>query len=107
MQISPFKNLINFTQKQVGNTANFFLGSFTKRISADKEVEVIGGSDKYMATCRKCYFAKVNIPASPRIPLKAIESNGVENTDENLEAPAHKRALFDNQVIKETQEALI
>ena len=55
------------------------------------QVEVIGGSDKYMATCRKCFFANVTIPASPRIPLKNIET--VQN-GENQE-PAHKRALFE------------
>ena len=53
---------------------------------------MIGGSDKYMATCRKCYFAPVTIPASPRVPLKTLES--VEN-EENHEIP-HKRALFEN-----------
>ena len=52
---------------------------------------MIGGSDKYMATCRKCFFANVTIPASPRIPMKNIET--VEN-GENQE-PAHKRALFE------------
>ena len=29
--------------------------AFSKRISSETEVEVIGGSDKYMAVCRKCY----------------------------------------------------
>lgn len=29
---------------------------YTKRISAETAVEVIGGSDKYIAACRKCYF---------------------------------------------------
>lgn len=31
-------------------------GSFTTRISSETEVEVIGGADKYMSVCRKCYF---------------------------------------------------
>ncbi|ASK51271.1 Thymidine kinase [Eptesipox virus] len=30
--------------------------SFSKRITNETEVEVIGGIDKYIATCRKCYF---------------------------------------------------
>ena len=30
--------------------------SFTKRIGIEKELEVIGGADKYMAVCRRCYF---------------------------------------------------
>ncbi|XP_074545235.1 thymidine kinase, cytosolic [Halichoeres trimaculatus] len=29
--------------------------AYTKRIGAEKEVEVIGGADKYQAACRKCY----------------------------------------------------
>merc|ERR1712141_835470 len=44
--------------------------SFTKRTTEDKEVEVIGGADKYMATCRNCFMASVKIPASPRATEK-------------------------------------
>lgn len=29
--------------------------AFSKRISAETAIEVIGGSDKYLAVCRKCY----------------------------------------------------
>ncbi|XP_034045047.1 thymidine kinase, cytosolic [Thalassophryne amazonica] len=29
--------------------------AYTKRLGAEKEVEVIGGVDKYQAVCRKCY----------------------------------------------------
>jgi thymidine kinase len=29
--------------------------AFTKRLGGEKEVEVIGGADKYMAVCRTCY----------------------------------------------------
>ncbi|XP_003741634.1 thymidine kinase, cytosolic [Galendromus occidentalis] len=29
--------------------------AFTKRIGSETEVEIIGGTDKYMAVCRKCY----------------------------------------------------
>uniref|UniRef100_H3D962 Thymidine kinase n=1 Tax=Tetraodon nigroviridis TaxID=99883 RepID=H3D962_TETNG len=29
--------------------------AYTKRIGAEKEVEVIGGADKYQAVCRKCH----------------------------------------------------
>ncbi len=28
---------------------------FTRRISNEEDVKVIGGSDKYVATCRVCY----------------------------------------------------
>lgn len=30
--------------------------SFTKRISDDVQLEIIGGSEKYKSLCRKCYF---------------------------------------------------
>jgi len=30
--------------------------TFTKRISAETEEVVLGGTDKYLATCRRCYF---------------------------------------------------
>ena len=29
--------------------------AFTKRLGSEKEVEVIGGADKYMAVCRTCH----------------------------------------------------
>ena len=31
--------------------------AFSKRITEEAGVEVIGGADKYMAVCRRCYFA--------------------------------------------------
>ena len=65
-------------------------GSYTKRTSTDQEVEVIGGADKYMAVCRSCYFAPVNIPNSPRVPLKNLDSNIAQDQEE---VPP-KKALF-------------
>ncbi|OXB81084.1 UNVERIFIED_CONTAM: hypothetical protein H355_005014 [Colinus virginianus] len=32
--------------------------SYTKRLGAEREVEVIGGADKYHSVCRACYFQK-------------------------------------------------
>ncbi|NXG50145.1 KITH protein, partial [Psilopogon haemacephalus] len=32
--------------------------SYTKRLGAEREVEVIGGADKYHSVCRACYFHK-------------------------------------------------
>lgn len=34
--------------------------AYTKRIGEEKEVEVIGGADKYQAVCRKCYGGLVD-----------------------------------------------
>ena len=30
--------------------------AFTKRIGIEKEIEIIGGNDKYVAVCRACFF---------------------------------------------------
>ena len=43
-------------------------------------MEVIGGAEKYMATCRRCYTTNVRIPSSPR-PLENVTSNK-ENSSE-------------------------
>ncbi|NWU98401.1 KITH protein, partial [Upupa epops] len=32
--------------------------SYTKRLGEEREVEVIGGADKYHSVCRACYFCK-------------------------------------------------
>jgi len=68
--------------------------SFSKRISQDKEVEVIGGVEKYMAVCRKCYHSPVTVAASPRLPLKHKNDESVSDIDE---LPA-KKSLFENGV---------
>jgi thymidine kinase len=39
----------------------FTEASYTKRIGLERELEVIGGADKYMAVCRKCYFEDTHV----------------------------------------------
>jgi len=68
-------------------------GSFTKRISDDKGLEVIGGADKYMAVCRACFKSPINVPASPRQPLQAL--NASENKVPESEVVPIKKALFE------------
>eukprot|EP00730_Choanoeca_flexa_P003935 TRINITY_DN11541_c1_g2_i5.p1 TRINITY_DN11541_c1_g2~~TRINITY_DN11541_c1_g2_i5.p1 ORF type:complete len:331 (+),score=32.21 TRINITY_DN11541_c1_g2_i5:80-1072(+) len=34
--------------------------AFSKRLGNETEVELIGGADKYIAVCRKCYFARTH-----------------------------------------------
>ena len=64
-------------------------------------MEVIGGADKYMATCRSCFFAPVVVPASPRVPLKTMMNGTKENSmpieTDNDDIIPHKRALFDTE----------
>lgn len=59
-------------------------GHYTKRTSTETALEVIGGSDKYIATCRKCYFLtspysspekRSPLPPQHLHPLKAIQNN--------------------------------
>jgi len=68
--------------------------SFTKRTSGDTAVEVIGGADKYLATCRTCFFKDGLVPASPRQPLKDV--NG-QKDDQNENSSPSKRALFQEE----------
>ena len=45
--------------------------SYSKRISAETSVEVIGGADKYLPTCRECYHnpsSHLRMLATPERP---------------------------------------
>jgi len=75
--------------------------SYTKRISQEKEVEVIGGAEMYMAVCRKCFHTPNLVPASPRDPLKEIGEECARPPNHNRKHDAEntipiKKALFDN-----------
>ena len=60
----PFKNIPELTSRAdhvVYLTAICMVcreegAAFTKRISDEKEEVVVGGVDKYLAVCRRCYF---------------------------------------------------
>ncbi|KAK7118965.1 hypothetical protein R3I94_020970 [Phoxinus phoxinus] len=61
-QRKPFGNILNLVplaESVVKLNAVcmqcFKEAAYTKRLGAEKEVEVIGGSDKYHAVCRRCY----------------------------------------------------
>ncbi|XP_066237500.1 thymidine kinase, cytosolic isoform X2 [Saccopteryx leptura] len=55
-------NLVPLAESVVKLTAVcmecFREAAYTKRLGMEKEVEVIGGADKYHAVCRLCYFQK-------------------------------------------------
>ncbi|XP_067914474.1 thymidine kinase, cytosolic [Heterodontus francisci] len=53
--------------------------AYTKRLGTEKEVEVIGGTDMYRATCRLCYFANDN--------LLGVESNKENSRQEETRRP--------------------
>jgi len=63
-------NLIPLAESVIKLTAVCMMcfeeASFTKRIGREKELEVIGGAEKYMAVCRKCYWDEDKIkPMQP------------------------------------------
>ncbi|KAG8189275.1 hypothetical protein JTE90_019035 [Oedothorax gibbosus] len=49
--------------------------SFTKRIGTETQVEIIGGTDKYMAVCRRCYQQE-----DSTIPQKGQDSHSCDLT---------------------------
>ncbi|NWQ82190.1 KITH protein, partial [Columbina picui] len=53
--------------------------SYTKRLGAEREVEVIGGADKYHSVCRACYFRKR--PQQPGSENKENVPMGVKQMD--------------------------
>uniref|UniRef100_G1QGS4 Thymidine kinase n=1 Tax=Nomascus leucogenys TaxID=61853 RepID=G1QGS4_NOMLE len=63
-------NLVPLAESVVKLTAVcmecFREAAYTKRLGTEKEVEVIGGADKYHSVCRLCYFKKTSgQPAGP------------------------------------------
>jgi len=71
-------------------------GSYSKRICQEKEVEVIGGADKYMAVCRSCFHATgAVVAARPRSLFKHKTSQLLDdqsNVPDN--APCGLRAVI-------------
>ncbi|XP_034399197.1 thymidine kinase, cytosolic-like [Cyclopterus lumpus] len=58
--------------------------AYTKRIGIEKEVEVIGGLDKYQAVCRKCYGGLVvdkenNAPFRDETPQHFLSGKPVDS----------------------------
>jgi len=65
----------------------FRTASYTKRRGQETELEVIGGSDLYMAVCRKCYFGE-------RPQNGATVGNGAAAAMANGAAEQARKALF-------------
>nr|XP_045595564.1 thymidine kinase, cytosolic-like isoform X2 [Procambarus clarkii] len=72
--------------------------SYTKRTSTETAVEVIGGCDKYIATCRRCYFSLTPQKHHTAEPLKAIQENMESNDTFSL---CKRRLLEDAQTLKQ------
>uniref|UniRef100_A0A4W3KIW3 Thymidine kinase n=1 Tax=Callorhinchus milii TaxID=7868 RepID=A0A4W3KIW3_CALMI len=66
--------------------------SYTTRLGSEKQVEVIGGTDIYRATCRRCYFGESE-------PLQRKTEK--ENLGRKDETSLHLKH-FDNQKVSKT-----
>jgi len=48
--------------------------AFSKRIGNEKKIEVIGGAEKYLATCRQCHQGELKAPPQKESSVSAIQS---------------------------------
>ncbi|KAK3909363.1 Thymidine kinase, cytosolic [Frankliniella fusca] len=72
--------------------------SFTKRTTLEKELEVIGGEDKYMAVCRSCHHSVTTMTPS-KFPLS--ESTNRMKTPSKVEEHVKvKRDLMDSMDVE-------
>lgn len=62
-KMNPFPNIVNLIPKcEIVRKLNAICLSchndayFSKRISDEDEINVIGGKDKYISVCRRCYY---------------------------------------------------
>ncbi|XP_040186978.1 thymidine kinase, cytosolic [Rana temporaria] len=68
--------------------------SYTKRLGAEKEVEVIGGADKYHSVCRLCYFKKPQ-PTQGKENLLTLQDKS--NVAKTLPGASPRRPLMQIQ----------
>ncbi|XP_037781930.1 thymidine kinase, cytosolic-like [Penaeus monodon] len=69
--------------------------SYTKRTSTETAVEVIGGSEKYIATCRQCFFISTPQKRPGASPLKPVQVK--ENMETSESSSTFKRRLMDGK----------
>jgi thymidine kinase len=65
--------------------------AFTKRLGAETKVEVIGGADKYLAVCRRCYAGE---PITPGVPHAKKQRRVYADRERLLAEPLSVRSLF-------------
>ncbi|XP_038067141.1 thymidine kinase, cytosolic-like [Patiria miniata] len=66
--------------------------SYTKRMGAETQVEVIGGADKYMAVCRECFNKPAHSSLLPEENGNSIQTPTCEGAVST--SKAHGRKLF-------------
>lgn len=74
--------------------------SYTKRIGAETDLEVIGGSDKYMAVCRNCFnlpaagVTSLNLDSTPSCQQSSDDQHTPTSDDAVSTAKSRSRVLF-------------
>ncbi|XP_075072824.1 thymidine kinase, cytosolic [Mixophyes fleayi] len=72
--------------------------SYTKRLGSEKEVEVIGGADKYHSVCRPCFF-KMQLPAEEKENI----SHSLKDKASHLIETKHLPALLARKPLSQRQ----
>lgn len=72
--------------------------AYTKRLGMEKEVEVIGGADKYHSVCRLCYFKKS--PVKPSGPDNKDNKENLPVLGQPGEASAVRKLFAPHQVLQ-------
>ncbi|KAL7989528.1 hypothetical protein Chor_012194 [Crotalus horridus] len=71
----------------------FHEASYTKRLGTEKEVEVIGGADKYHSVCRGCYFKN-------RQHLVSENKENLLGGNKPLDINASRKVLTTHQIMQ-------
>ena len=89
----PFNNILNLipmaesVQKITAVCKVCFRDAhFSKRITADKRVEVIGGADMYIPVCRDCFHAPYG-PSATSFGVAAAAASGIQSPVQLTNAP--------------------
>ncbi|XP_077980452.1 thymidine kinase, cytosolic-like [Glandiceps talaboti] len=75
--------------------------AYTKRIGAETAVEIIGGTDKYLAACRDCYHLPISHHTHEETPLQNVTTSSKTNTNTNN---VQGRKLFKDSPKKNKKE---
>ena len=72
--------------------------AFSKRVSSEKEVEVIGGADKYVAVCRRCFHSCEDDVCEPKGLTPDASTGNCKSTSKlNPAGDVVQRKLFSEQ----------
>ena len=79
--------------------------SFSKRIGTETDIELIGGSDKYLAVCRSCYFAD-GYPHQDSLTTKQLNSHVTKNIPEFIDLLKRDTENLNDSICSESSTEL-